>query len=169
MKTSLSFNLYLLAFTTLIIISLVSCNKYRKTNNITENDKQEIERLARDLPLILSDEGWNAYQKKFSSDYMNWSMVSDQVRGRKEFLSLVKKWYDEGNRANGTTIKSIDFVPLGDDSVMFLYALEERFANLKDYFQDSSRDIRFVGIYRKENRIWKNTFTAFMDLPNSKS
>ena len=112
MKTN--FNLPLLAFTTLTILLLVSCDKHKRTYNITKNDKQEIERLARDLPLILSDEGWEAYQEKFSNDYMNWSMVSDQVRGREEFLSLVKKWYDEGNRANGTTIKSIDFMPLGE-------------------------------------------------------
>lgn len=90
MKTGLNFKSFLLTRLTLVWVLLISYDSDSKTNNITENDKQEIERLARDLPLILSDEGWDAYQKKFSNDYMNWSMVSDQAREREEFLSLVK-------------------------------------------------------------------------------
>jgi len=163
MTTPRHFNLCLLPLLALFLS--VSCIKNRNTSKISKNDKLEIEKLARDIPLILSNEGWDAYEERFTQDYVNWSMVSDRARERGEFLSLVKKWYDEGNRANGSTIKSIDFIPIDENRVLYLYALQERFTQQADSIQDTSRDIRFIGIYRKENQMWKNAFTAFMDFP----
>ena len=146
---------------------LISCDQDKEPIMLSEEDKQSIETLARDLPLILSNKGWDAYEEKFSKDYQNWSMVSDEVRSRTDFLTLVKKWYDDGNRATGSSLKTIEFIPLDDQNVMYLYALQEQFNESQDSTLTNIRDIRFVATYRKESGIWKNTFTAFMDLPKT--
>jgi hemolysin-activating ACP:hemolysin acyltransferase len=150
---------------TFLFTLLISCESEQKTNSITEADKKAIEKLARDLPMILSNQGWKAYEDKFSKDYTNWSMVSEKVRKREEYLSLVKDWYEKGNRASGSSIKTIDFIPIEENNVMYLYALQEEFTNPHDSTQNIVRNIRFVGNFRKENGSWKNTFTAFIDLP----
>ena len=132
---------------------------------ITESDKKAIENLARDVPMILSNEGWDAYANTFSDDYKNWSMIGDKVRERKEYLGLVKDWYDKGNRATGSSLESIDFIPIDSSNVLYLYALREEFNSSNDSSKDNKRDIRFVAIYRKIDGLWKNSFTAFMDMP----
>ncbi len=151
----------------LVSLCVLSCNQKQVSTNITQEDKEAIETLARDLPLILSNQGWDAYANTFSDDYVNWSMVGDNVRSREDYLALVKDWYDKGNRATGSTIKPIDFVQISDNTVMYLYALQERFNDPNDSTKTNIRDIRFVATYRKENGVWKNSFTAFMDLPKS--
>ncbi|SFR34009.1 hypothetical protein SAMN04490243_0765 [Robiginitalea myxolifaciens] len=132
---------------------------------ITESDKKAIADLARDIPLILSNEGWDAYTNTFTNDYKNWSMIGDKVRERKEYLSLVKDWYDKGNRATESRLNSIGFIPVDSSCVLFLYALREEFNSTNDSSGNNSRDIRFVAIYRKIDGAWKNSFTAFMDMP----
>nr|WP_298994953.1 hypothetical protein [uncultured Allomuricauda sp.] len=132
---------------------------------ITESDKKAIENLARDVPMILSNDGWEAYTKVFTNDYKNWSMIGDKFRERKEYLGLVKDWYDKGNRATASTLQSIGFIPLDSSNVLYLYALREEFNAGSNSSKDRARDIRFVAIYRKVEGKWKNSFTAFMDMP----
>lgn len=145
--------------------SVSSQEKSQPEIQISESDQKAIENLARDVPLILSNNGWDAYANTFSDDYKNWSMIGDKVRERKEFLGLVKDWYDKGNRATASTLKSIDFIPLDSSNVLYLYALREEFNAGSNSLKENARDIRFVAIYRKVDGKWKNSFTAFMDVP----
>lgn len=157
-------------FSIIFVVALFqSCDteKKQEVSSISEEDKNAIETLARDVPMILSNQGWDAYEATFAQDYINWSMVGDKVRGREEYLGLVKDWYDQGNRATGSTIKSIDFIPVTNDMVLYLYALQERFNDPLDSSKTRIRDIRFVATYTKKDGVWKNAFTAFMDKPNT--
>lgn len=164
MKTIKSRGVQLLGWV-LVLVALLSCQKEEGVIILTPEDQQAIETLARDLPLILSNEGWEAYESTFSDDYLNWSMARDEVRSREDYLALVKDWYDQGNRATGSTLKTIDFIPLTENAVMYLYALQEEFNDPADSTKTLTRDIRFVATYQKESGSWKNAFTAFMDLP----
>lgn len=136
-----------------------------QTIMLTEADKIEIEQLAKNIPLILSNQGWEAYESKFSQGYRNWSMTRDQVRTRKEYLGLVKDWYDAGNRATGSEVETIDFIPVAPDMTLYLHSQREEFNDPNDSTITRTRDIRFVTIYKKEQGQWKNYFTAFMDAP----
>ncbi|MEO1258567.1 MAG: DUF4440 domain-containing protein [Bacteroidota bacterium] len=158
---------FLLALLPFLLISCHSEKDNPATNGstFTEEDRQQIEQQAKDLPLILSNEGWEAYEKHFSKDYQNWSMAGDQVRSREAFLGRVKQWYEAGNRATGSQIKTIDFIPITDDMVMYLHAQTEEFNDPQDSTVVRSRDIRFVSIYKKEAGNWKIFFTGFMDKP----
>ena len=147
------------------IISLSSgCSSTSNTHEISEEDKLEIESLKKNIPLILADEGWEAYEKLFSDNYQNWSMVGNRVRQRDEFLPLVKEWYDAGNRAIGSEVESVGFIPLGEDKVLYLSKQRESFLD-QDTGQETIRDISFVSVFVKERGEWKVDFSAFMDVP----
>ena len=92
-------------------------------------------------------------------------MTRDQVRTRKEYLGLVKDWYDAGNRATGSEVETIDFIPVAPDMTLYLHSQREEFNDPNDSTITRTRDIRFVTIYKKEQGQWKNYFTAFMDAP----
>lgn len=127
---------------------------------ISERDREEISRIAEELPIILAGQGWEPYEEYFHPDYVNWSMVRDQARSREEFLAAVKAWYDEGNRASGSEVFPIAFVELSPGVVMFLHSQREEFNEDREV-----RDIRFVSIYKKEGDRWLLLATSFMDLP----
>ena len=93
-------------------------------------------------------------------------MLGDQVRNRDEYLSLVKQWYDAGNRANDSEVESVAFIPIAKNKVMYLHKQIEKF-DLVDTEDKVARDIRFIGIFIKENDVWKVDFTAFMDAPKT--
>lgn len=143
-------------------IFILGCNT-TESYQITQKDKKEIETLKRSIPLILANEGWEAYEKMFSKNYQNWHMLGDEVRNREEYLSLVKQWYDAGNRANDSEVESVAFIPLAKNKVMYLHKQIERFDLVNEKNKTISRDIRFIGIFIKEDGRWKVDFTAFMD------
>lgn len=145
-------------------IFILGCNT-TESYQITQKDKKEIEALKKSIPLVLANEGWEAYEKIFSKSYQNWHMLGNQVRNRSEYLSLVKQWYDAGNRANDSEIESIAFIPLAKNKVMYLHKQIERFDLVNEKSKTVSRDIRFIGIFIKEDGRWKVDFTAFMDAP----
>ncbi|NQZ79055.1 MAG: hypothetical protein HRT61_23500 [Ekhidna sp.] len=151
-----------------ILVSFISlssgCSSTSNTHEISEEDKLEIESLKKNIPLILADEGWEAYEKLFSDNYQNWSMVGNRVRQRDEFLPLVKEWYDAGNRAIGSEVESVGFIPLGEDKVLYLSKQRESFLD-QDTGQETIRDISFVSVFVKERGEWKVDFSAFMDVP----
>lgn len=148
------------------IIAFQACDTPNEDSVLlSEADKKEIETLARDIPLILSNQGWDAYEEKFAQGYRNWSMTGDNVRSREAYLGLVKDWYDAGNRATGSEIETIGFVPISKDMTLYLNAQKEVFRNPEDTSTTLTRDIRFVSVYKKEGGEWKNYFTAFMDKP----
>lgn len=153
---------------TLLIVSILffGCNQKEESYTISEKDKKEIETLKKNIPLILANEGWEAYEKKFSKNYKNWHMLGDQIRNRDEYLSLVKQWYDAGNRANDSEVESVDFIPIAKNKVMYLHKQIEKF-DLVDTEDKVARDIRFIGIFIKEEGEWKVDFTAFMDAPKT--
>ena len=155
--------LKIFAFTVMTII-LFGCAQKVEDYTISEEDKKEIEALKKNIPLILANEGWEAYEKKFSKNYQNWHMLGNQVRNREDYLFLVKQWYDAGNRANDSEVESIAFIPIAKNKVMYLHKQIERF-DLVDTEEKVSRDIRFIGIFVKEEGEWKVDFTAFMDAP----
>ena len=128
---------------------------------LSEADKEEILRVAEDLPIILAERGWEPYEENFHPEYVNWSMARDQVRGREEFLAAVRAWYDEGNRASGSEVFPIEFIELAPLVAMFLHGQRERFNEDAEV-----RDIRFVSIYKKEQGRWLLLATSFMDLPS---
>ena len=132
---------------------------------ITEDDKKEIKSLSNDVPLILTNEGWDAYADTFTMDYKNWSMTGEEVRGRKSYLGLVKNWFDQENRATGSTLKTTGFIPMNASEMLYQHTLEEKFYGTVDSLHGKVRDIRFVAVYKREQGIWKNSFTAFMDMP----
>ncbi len=147
---------------------LIGCDKQNKTYQISEKDKKEIENIKTQLPLILANEGWEAYENMFSKNYKNWAMLTDKVRERDEFLPLVKQWYDEGNRAIDSDVQTIDFIPIAEHKVMYLHRQTETF-NLMNTEETISRAIRFVAIFVREDGQWKVDFTAFMDEPKTKT
>ena len=67
-----------------------------------------MESIATDLP----NKGWNAYVDYFAEGYDNWIMTSETIRGREQFISLVRGWYDDGNGASSAEVVplSIDFL-----------------------------------------------------------
>jgi ketosteroid isomerase-like protein len=147
------------------ILIFIICFSVARGQSFTQQDKNTIEKIAKDLPLILTNEGWDAYQSYFAQDYQNWSMIGDQVRSRNEFLGLVKEWYDGGNRATASEIETIDFIPVGQDMVLYLHAQKEVFNDPQNPDVSRERNIRFTSLYRKEDDGWKVVFTAFMDKP----
>lgn len=155
----------LLTFASIVIL-LFGCSENEVVYTITESDRKEIEALKKNIPLILANEGWEAYEKTFSKNYQNWHMLSDEVRTREEYLSLVKQWYDAGNRANDSEVESVAFIPIAKNKVMYLHKQIERF-DLVDTEDKVARDIRFIGIFIKEEGEWKVDFTAFMDAPQN--
>ena len=113
---------------------LFSCGKENGNYKISEEDKIEIENFKTQLTLILANEGWEAYENMFTENYKNWSMLSDKVRSKDEFLPLVKQWYDAGNRAIDSEVVSIDFIPIAENKVMYLKIPHSPSAKfLKDY------------------------------------
>ncbi|WP_425075302.1 hypothetical protein [Psychroserpens sp. S379A] len=155
-------------FTLMFMITLfLGCSESEVDYTITEADKKEIEALKKNIPLILANEGWEAYEKTFSKNYKNWHMLGDQVRHRDEYLSLVKQWYDAGNRANDSEVQSVAFIPIAKNKVMYLHKQIERFDLVNTEEKQLSRDIRFIGIFIKEEGEWKVDFTAFMDAPQN--
>lgn len=151
----------------LTVILLLGCAQKEENYTISEEDKKEIEALKKNIPLILANEGWEAYEKTFSKNYQNWHMLGDEVRNREEYLSLVKQWYDAGNRANDSEVESVAFIPIAKNKVMYLHKQIEKF-DLVDTEENVARDIRFIGIFIKEDGEWKVDFTAFMDAPTKK-
>ncbi len=149
-----------------IVILLFGCSESEVDYIITEADKKEIEALKKNIPLILANEGWEAYEKLFSKNYQNWHMLGNQVRHREEYLSAVKAWYDAGNRANDSEVQSVAFIPIAKNKIMYLHKQIEKF-DLVDTEDKVSRDIRFIGIFVKEDGKWKVDFTAFMDAPQN--
>lgn len=149
----------------IIVVSFLvflSCTDAPKQYVISEQDKKEIEALKKNIPLILANEGWEAYEQNFSKDYQNWAMAGDVVRAREEYLSLVKQWYDAGNEAVDSEVESIAFIPIAENKVMYLHKQVETF-NAETANGSTTRDIRFIGIFVKEEGRWKVDFTAFMD------
>ncbi|WP_430966799.1 hypothetical protein [Spongiimicrobium sp. 2-473A-2-J] len=131
----------------------------------TEADRREIERSAKELPLVLAQEGWAPYEAHFAKHYKNWPMMRDATRSREEFLSLVKTWYEAGNRATASETETIDFIPIAKDMVLYLRSQKEAFNDPKDSTITVVRDMRNVSIHIKEDGRWKSLFTAFMDIP----
>lgn len=131
---------------------------------ISQQDKIEIEALKQRIPLLLANEGWEAYESNFSADYQNWHMLSDEVRDRDDFLPLVKQWYEEGNRAIGSEVETVAFIPLTENKVMYLHKQKEAFS-MVGRNDTIFRDIRFISVFIKELGVWKVEFTAFMDAP----
>lgn len=156
--------LKIFAFTVMVIVFFGCTQQSTENYTISEKDKKEIEALKKNIPLILANEGWEAYEKKFSKNYKNWHMLGDQVRNKEDYLALVKQWYDAGNRANDSEVKSEAFITIAKNKVMYLHKQIERF-DLVDTEVNVSRDIRFIGIFIKEEGEWKVDFTAFMDVP----
>ncbi|MDC6364873.1 MULTISPECIES: nuclear transport factor 2 family protein [Flavobacteriaceae] len=150
----------------IVFILFNSCSQQEEVYKISEKDKKEIEALKRSIPLVLANDGWEPYEKLFSKNYENWHMLGDQVRNREDYLSAVKQWYDAGNRATGSEVETIAFIPLSAHKVMYLHKQVEKF-NLAENDNQTSRDIRFVSIFVKEEGEWKVDFTAFMDAPNT--
>lgn len=150
----------------LTVMLLLDCSPKVENYTLSEKDKKEIETLKKNIPLILANQGWEAYEKKFSKNYKNWHMLGDQVRDREEYLSLVKEWYDAGNRPNDSEVESLAFIPIAKNKVMYLHKQIERF-DLVEAEQKVTRDIRFIGIFIKEDGEWKVDFTAFMDAPKA--
>lgn len=151
----------------LIVFTLFfGCSQKEEVYKISEKDKKEIEALKKNIPLILANEGWEAYEKIFSKNYQNWHMLGDEVRNREEYLSLVKQWYDTGNRANDSEVESVAFIPIAKNKIMYLHKQIEKF-DLVDTEENVARDIRFIGIFIKEDGEWKVDFTAFMDAPRN--
>lgn len=140
---------------------------YKRTTiyEVSEQDQKEIEALKKSIPLVLANQGWDTYEKLFSKNYQNWHMLGDQVRNREDYLSAVKQWYNAGNRANDSEIESIAFIPLAKNKVMYLHKQIERFDLVNEKSKTVSRDIRFIGVFIKEDGRWKVDFTAFMDAP----
>ena len=163
-------NTLVLALCAVAIYTLWGCREASRAANVpattfTEQDKSEIEALAREIPLILANDGWEAYQEYFADGYQNWAMAGDKIRSREEYLGMVRAWYDQGNRATGSDIESIGFIPVSPDLVLYLNAQREVFNNPQDSTGQSIRDIRFISVYKREDGQWKNYFTAFMDAP----
>ena len=152
----------------LLFCALVGCQTQQPaTYSLTEADKEAILYIAENLPLILSEEGWDAYEAYFHPDYTNWSMIRDQVRTRDEFLGAVRSWYDAGNRASASTVRPVAFVPLAPDIVMLMRVQEETFVDPADPSIERTRDIRNVSVYKKEAGQWYVLSTSFMDKPES--
>ena len=135
--------------------------------SISDKDKKEIEALKKSIPLVLANVGWEPYTSLFSKNYKNWSMTTDKVLPREEYLAIVKDWYDAGNRATDSDVTPIDFIPISKNKVLFLHKQIEKF-DLTNETQKTARDIRFIAIVVKEGGKWKLEFTAFMDVPNPK-
>ncbi|CAM1347387.1 hypothetical protein [Tenacibaculum crassostreae] len=150
----------------IVVILFLGCSQETDDYVVSKQDKEEIEALKKNLPLILANEGWKSYEKKFSKNYQNWYMLGDQVRNREEYLSLVKQWYDAGNRANDSEVESVAFIPIAKNKVMYLHKQVEKF-DIVNTEKKVSRDIRFIGIFIKEKGEWKVDFTAFMDAPKN--
>ncbi|MBL7472040.1 nuclear transport factor 2 family protein [Robertkochia sediminum] len=146
----------------LIATLFTACSGDGEVYVISEQDKKEIEALKRSIPLVLAEQGWEAYESLFSENYQNWHMMSDEVRKRDEFLQSVRQWYEAGNRATDSEVASIAFIPLAKNKVMYLHKQVETFDLAHDE-ESTSRDIRFLGVFVKEKEEWKVEFTAFMD------
>jgi hypothetical protein len=157
--------------TKLVFISMLSllaaCAPKSQVYQISEQDKREIKELKQNTPMILANQGWEAYEQLFSEDYQNWSMMDDNVRERDEFLQIVKLWYEAGNRAVDSDVASIAFIPLTDKKVLYLSKQVESFSSEGDE-DHISRDIRFVSVFVKEKGTWKMDFSAFMDAHGSR-
>jgi hypothetical protein len=150
----------------IVFILFFGCSQKEEVYKISEKDKKQIKALKKNIPLILANEGWEAYEKTFSKNYQNWHMLGDEVRNREEYLSLVKQWYDAGNRANDSEVESVAFIPIAKNKVMYLHKQIEKF-DLVDTEENVARDIRFIGIFINEEGKWKVDFTAFMDAPTN--
>lgn len=150
------------------VVTCFSCTSLvDREETITSEDVQAIDELARTLPMSLSNEGWKAYESKFSSNYTNWSMLLDTIRTRDEYLSIVKQWYDERNRATDTEMCTLELIPIDANTVLHLKALKEEFNDPANSTATRERDLRFVSIYTREDGEWKTHFTAFMDKPQN--
>jgi hypothetical protein len=149
-----------------LVITCCSCGLAKSDiYELSEQDKKEIEALKRNIPMVLANEGWEAYEKLFSKNYQNWSMIGDELRQRDEFLLLVKDWYEAGNKAIGSEVESIGFIPLAENKVLYLSKQTESFS-VQNSGESTLRDIRFVSVFVKEEGMWKVDFSAFMDTPN---
>ncbi|NAS29891.1 hypothetical protein GTQ40_02805 [Flavobacteriaceae bacterium R38] len=154
-------------YVVLIVITLFfGCSQKEEVYKISEKDQKEIEALKKSIPLVLANQGWEAYEKLFSKNYQNWHMPGNQIRNREDYLSAVKQWYDAGNRATDSEVETIAFIPLSPHKVMYLHKQVEKF-NLAENENQTSRDIRFISIFVKEENEWKVDFTAFMDAPKT--
>ena len=133
---------------------------------LSEQDKKEIMDLAENIPLILSEEGYGAYEQHFHPDYTNWYMTNDKVSDRADFLARVKQWHDAGNRATKSTIVPIAFIPVDASTVLFLNAQQEVFHNETSQNEANLRDMRFISIYKKVEGHWQLFHTGFINNPN---
>lgn len=91
---------------------------------------------------------------------------NDQPTDREQFLGMVKKWHDEGNRATESKLIPIKYIPIDNNTVIFLNAQQEEFQDETLAQNKKVRDMRFVSIYKKVEGKWKLLFTGFMDNPN---
>ena len=135
------------------------------SSSISEEDRLQIEQIARNLPLVLTNEGWDAYESHFAQNYTNWDMITEKTRARDEFLSAIKSWYNKGNHATASKAKTIDFIPVNKDMVIYLRSQKEEFNDPNDTTTIRVLDMRTVSIYVREEGRWKSLFTAFTDAP----
>lgn len=125
------------------------------------NEEQlQIIELNRWVALAPKEAGYETYAALFHPDFTNWFMAGDQasLRTREEYLTLVKKWLDDGNYATYSKVVPISVEVFGD--IAYVRQLkEERFHHPN---QEPSQFVgQFASLMKKHEGKWTFYRTSF--------
>jgi hypothetical protein len=115
----------------------------------TDADRDAILSLAAEVPLVLRDQGFEAYAGLFHPQFSKWFIESGTVRERAEFLADIRHWNDAGNRAVSAELKPVSLHVDGDVAVL-RSVMRERFRDVQG--SESAFTFRATTVFRETGR-----------------
>ena len=123
-------------------------------------EQLEIIELTRWVAMAPKQAGYQAYADLFYPDFTNWYMSGDKtsLRGREEYLALVKDWLSAGNHATYSEVDTISVDVIGD--IAYIRQIKEEHFQHPD--QPATKFVgHFASLFKKHKGKWRFYRTSF--------
>lgn len=111
-----------------------------------QDEGEAVLAMERDLALVLSRDGFDAFAAQFHHDFTLW--IDGRESTRAEYLPPVAAWRAAGNGAIATQMRPVSVDVFGD-LALSRYVLRE------DFVDGTSFVGRFVSLARRDNGCWQ--------------
>lgn len=111
-----------------------------------DDQKAAVLNMERDLALVLTRDGFDAFSAQFHDDFTLW--IDGRVIARADYLPPVEAWLASGNGAVSTRMLPVSVDIYGDLAL-------SRFVLREDFIDGTSFVGRFVSLARRENGCWQ--------------
>ncbi|MFC3094519.1 nuclear transport factor 2 family protein [Alteromonas sediminis] len=137
-------------------LTLASENAHLGENTEWDDEQSAIIEVSRWVALAPKEAGFQAYSDLFHPDFTNWYMAGDEksVRGRDEYLSLVKDWLEAGNHATYSEVTPVSVDVIGD--IAYIRQIKE-----EHFHHPDGPPTMFIGHFASLMKKYKGKWTFY--------